>query len=133
MAWHDVTMAQKKGGQRQSGNPAKRSSGGGSSVPAVAPPSSLRQRFERVSAPLILSLARLPRWVFPLAMAALLVAGLMVNPGGLGGLFLLVLVAALCWLTALSWPALTVAGRILRVITILAALAVVYARFTGRM
>lgn len=123
-------MSQKKGGKRQSGNPAARAN------PSSAPASSgsgtgntLQQR----SAPLILFLSQLPRWAFPLLMALLLIAGLMVPWGWVGGLLLLVLVAVLAWLTALSWPLLSLPGRLLRLITIGAAVAVAFARFTGRM
>ena len=93
----------------------------------------MRQRFERASTPAILTLARLPRWAFPLLMAVLLLAGLMVSVAWVGGILLSLLVLALIWLTALSWPALTVAGRLLRLVTICAAAAVAFARLTGRM
>ena len=124
-------MSSKKGGQRQSGNPAKRTGN-----PATSPTGgsyTARQKFEQRSAPAIFVLSRMPRWAFPILMAIVLVAGLMVPIPWVGGLLLLVLVAFLIWLTALSWPMLTTSGRILRVITILAALAVAYARFTARL
>jgi len=122
-------MSSKKGGQRQSGNPAKRT--GNTATTPAGGPYSARQKFEQRSAPAILMLSRLPRWAFPILMALVLVAGLMIPNQIIGGILLLILVGFLAWLTALSWPMLTTSGRILRVITILAALAVAYARFTG--
>ncbi len=123
-------MSSKKGGQRRSGNPANRSG-----TPAAAPPAttglSMRRKFERRSAPFILFLSQLPRWAFPLLMAVFLVAGLLVPVAWVGGLLLLLLSLFLVWLTTLSWPVLSVSGRLLRSVTILAALAVTYARFTG--
>lgn len=124
-------MTSKKGGKRQSGNPANRSNP--TSTPAPTRQLTGRQKFERASAPVILYLARLPRWAFPLLMAILLIAGLMVSSGIVGGLLLVLLVLTLIWLTALSWPALSLTGRILRVVTIAAAVAVAYARFTGKL
>jgi len=125
-------MAQKKGGRRESGNPAVRASGT-PPRPAAAAPTGWRRRFEARSAPFLAYLAQQPRWLFPLIMAALLLAGLMVPVPWVGGLLLLVLVVVLVWLTVLSWPVLSGAGRLLRLITILAALAVAAMRFTGQL
>jgi len=126
-------MSSKKGGQRRPGNPANRS--GTPAKPAQATPAStglsMRRKFESRSAPFILILSQLPRWAFPLLMGVFLVAGLLVPIAWLGGLLLLVLSLFLLWLTTLSWPVLTVSGRLLRSVTIAAALAVTYARFTG--
>ena len=91
----------------------------------------MRRKFERRSAPVILVLSQRPRWAFPLLMAVFLVAGLLVPVAWVGGLLLLLLSLFLVWLTTLSWPVLSVSGRLLRSVTILAALAVTYARFTG--
>jgi hypothetical protein len=58
-------------------------------------------------------LHQLPRWLPPLVLAGLLLAGLTVR--GPGGAASLVVVAAfLGWLAALSWPRLTPQGRLLR-------------------
>ena len=124
-----AAMTQKKAGRQQSGNPAVRAGATPGNSAANKPARNLDKR----SAPLILFLSQLPRWVFPAVMAILLIAGLMVPIGWVGGLLLLVLIVVLIWLTSLSWPILTVSGRLLRIITILAAGAVALARFTGRM
>ncbi|CAB4957524.1 MAG: hypothetical protein F2842_08970 [Actinobacteria bacterium] len=126
-------MSSKKGGQRRPGNPANRSgTPATSSKPTPATTGlSMRRKFERRSAPFILFLHQLPRWAFPLLMAVFLVAGLLIPIAWLGGVLLLALSLFLVWLTILSWPVLSVSGRLLRSVTIAAALAVTYARFTG--
>ncbi len=82
---------------------------------------------ERSSATVLIYLRQLPRWLPPLALAGLLVAGLAVPRWG--AIALLVVAAFLSWLAALSWPALASQGRLLRVAAIgcLLALAVVQA------
>lgn len=67
----------------------------------------------RGSAPLLLRLAALPRWLFVAVPAALLLFGLFVK-GSVGGLVLLVLAAFVGWLAALRWPTLSPAARGLR-------------------
>lgn len=76
--------------------------------------SGARQSLERSSAGPLLYLRQLPRWVIPIVLAALLVAGFALR-GWPGAVVLVVLTAALGWLAALSWPALTPQGRLLRV------------------
>jgi hypothetical protein len=81
-----------------------------------------RRGFERASARPLVYLHLLPHWVPPLALAALLVAGLSV-PGLAGGLALGVDAAFVAWLAALAWPALNRQGRVLRVAAAVALLA----------
>ena len=69
----------------------------------------------RRSAPLLLRLAALPRWLFVVVPAALLLFGLFVK-GVLGGVVLLVLAAFVGWLAALQWPALSPSARGLRLV-----------------
>jgi len=52
---------------------------------------------------------RLPKLVIPIAMGALLFAGLLITEPW-AGLLLLVLAGFLAWLLALSWPVLVVAA-----------------------
>ena len=122
-------MTQKKAGRQQSGNPAVRAG----ATPAGGTSGKNPRTVEKRSAPLILFLSQLPRWVFPAVMAILLIAGLMVPIGWVGGLLLVILIIVLIWLTSLSWPLLTVSGRLLRIITILAAGAVAFAPFAGKL
>jgi len=120
-------MTQKKSGGRQSGNPAARN------TPKTSSPQPSLGALQQASAPVILFLSRFPRWVFPLVMAGLLLGGLLISNGVIGGILLLLLVLVLVWLTALSWNLLSTVGKLLRIITIGAALAVTIARVTGKM
>lgn len=78
----------------------------------------LRVAIERRSAAPLLFLRRLPRWVPPVVLAALLVAGLAAE-GWPGASLLLLLAVVLAWLGYLSWPRLTPPGRLLRVAALL--------------
>ncbi|HEY1318932.1 MAG TPA: DUF6703 family protein [Streptosporangiaceae bacterium] len=73
-----------------------------------------RRSLERSSARFLLFLHQLPRWLPPLVLAALLLAGLTVR-GWLGAVALVLVAAFLGWLAALSWPRLSPSGRLLRV------------------
>jgi len=91
-------------------------------------PSAARRSAERRSAAPLFYLRQLPSWVPPIVLAALLVAGLAVR-GWAGAAALLVVAAFLCWLAFLSWPRLTVIGKLGRAaaIALVLALAVVQA------
>ncbi len=85
----------------------------------------LRGSVTRLSLRPAVYLQQLPRWLPPIVIAALFVAGIAVR--GWGGAVLLLLVAAFAgWLALLSWPALTPTGRLLRagVLALICALAV---------
>lgn len=56
----------------------------------------------------------LPRWVLPLGLALLLACGLIMT-GWPAAIPLLLLTAFLGWFAYLSWPALGLSGRLLRV------------------
>jgi hypothetical protein len=73
----------------------------------------LRRAVERWSATPLVYLHQLPRWVLPLALVALLLAG-MLGTGWVGAAALLVLAALLGWLAYLSWPSTPLPGRLLR-------------------
>jgi len=82
-----------------------------------------RQAAEQHSAVALLYLRGLPRWLLPLVLAALLIAGLAVR--GWGGAAALGLVAAfLSWLAFLSWPRAAAGGRLARVAAVALLLAV---------
>lgn len=76
--------------------------------------SSRRDVIERRSAPLVVFLYRLPRWLLLLAVVVLLVIG-MVGQGWVGAAGLLALFLLLGWFGYLNWPALDGRGRALRV------------------
>jgi len=67
-------------------------------------------------------LRHLPRWVPPIVLAALLVAGLAVR-GPVGAAALCLVAAFLGWLGYLSWPRLTAAGKLGRVAAVAVTLA----------
>jgi O-antigen ligase len=81
----------------------------------------VRRAAEQRSALPLLYLRQLPRWVLPVVLAALLVAGLAVRGWG-GTAALCVLAAFLSWLAFLSWPALAGRGRLVRAVAIAALL-----------
>jgi uncharacterized membrane-anchored protein len=81
---------------------------------------------ERRSAALLVYLHQLPRWVPPVVLAALLVAGLFVH-GILGGIALVAVALILVWLAVVSWQSLAPPARVVRaaVIALVIAAAVV--------
>jgi hypothetical protein len=85
--------------------------------------SAARQATERRSAKPLLFLYQLPPWVPPLVLVVFLVAGLAVR-GPVGAIALCVVAAALGWLAALSWPRLSPAGRLSRILAVAAMLAI---------
>ena len=80
------------------------------SSPAVG---GLRRTVERWSATPLVFLHQLPRWVLPLTLIALLLAG-MLGTGWVGATAMLMLAALLGWLAYLSWPSTPLPGRLLR-------------------
>jgi uncharacterized protein DUF6703 len=94
--------------------------------------SGLRRRVERWSATPLVFLHQLPRWLLPVVLVALLLAG-MLGTGWVGAAALLVLAALLGWLAYLSWPSTPPQGRLLRlaafVVLILLAAGHAFGRF----
>ena len=76
---------------------------------------------ERRSAAQLVFLRQMPAWVLPFVMAALRIAGLAVH-GWLGAAALCLVAGFVGWLGYLSWPALTMPGRIGRVVLVACAL-----------
>src|SRR5215469_1873466 len=85
--------------------------------------SAARQATERRSAKPLLYLYQLPPWVPGLVLVVFLIAGLAVR-GPVGAVALCVVAAALGWLAALSWPRLSPAGRLSRILAVAAMLAI---------
>jgi len=71
---------------------------------------------QRSAAPLIY-LRQLPSWLPPVVLIALMVTGLAVR-GWAGAVALCAVAAFLGWLAFVSWPALTVRGRLGRAVAI---------------
>jgi Family of unknown function (DUF6703) len=70
---------------------------------------------EQRSATTLLWLHQLPAWLPPVLAVVLLVAGLAMH-GWAGAIALFGLAVVLGWLAAISWPRLSAAGRLLRVV-----------------
>lgn len=88
-------------------------------------------RLQVWSTPAILFLHRLPRWVFPVATAALLLFGLLAPVGWLGGTALLAVGLVLGWLLALSWQLLAWPARGTRLLLVLLIAGYASGRFAG--
>jgi hypothetical protein len=74
----------------------------------------LRAAVERRSAAPLVFLFQLPRWIVPVVLVIMLLAGLAV-PDWRGALAVLPVAGFVGWLGYLSWPSLGVKGRLLRV------------------
>lgn len=88
----------------------------------------LRQKVERRSAAPLVFLFGLPRWIVPVALVILLLAGFAL-PSFWGGLAVLPVIGFVCWLAYMSWPSLGVGGRVLRVALLTFLLLLVADRF----
>ena len=83
--------------------------------------SDFRKRLEKASAPYLVRVHALPRWVLPVFMTIILLIGLLANPKESPGLWigffaLLFIGLFLTWLLARSWPLLTRSSKVLRVL-----------------
>lgn len=116
------------GGSRQS-NPVRPLGPRSQRVPSQAK-SPARIKLERRSARPLYTLNRLPKLVLPILMGALLLAGLLI-PGRWAGILLLVLAGFLGWLLALSWPALAVTSRWVRLLVVAVIIFAAFWRFAG--
>ncbi len=90
----------------------------------------LRREVERRSAVPLVWLHQRPRWLPPVVLGALFVAGLMA-PGALGALCLLLVAAFFLWLAFLTWPSLNRRQRVPRVLMTLVVLVLAVARVLG--
>jgi cation transport ATPase len=90
-----------------------------------------RARFERASAPLLLSMQALPTFLVPMLLAVLLFLGLVIQQPWAGA-FLVVIAVFLSWLTAVSWPAISAGSRLMRVLVNLGVLGLGVLKILGR-
>ena len=84
----------------------------------------------RMSAPLLLRLHAMPRWVVPILLAVLLVTGFALE-GWAGALPLAVVGIFLGWLLALSWPLIRPTSRLIRLVVVAAVLATAWLEVAG--
>jgi hypothetical protein len=96
--------------------------------------SNFQKYVAKISAPYLVRLHALPRWVLPLFMTALLLVGLFANPAATAGFWLglvsmLIIVGILVWLLTLSWPLLSSTSRVLRTFVALVLFAITLDRF----
>ncbi|EAP99466.1 hypothetical protein JNB_04820 [Janibacter sp. HTCC2649] len=84
--------------------------------------SPLRESFERTSAPILQTLAGLPRVVPFLLVLGLMVAGIVIE--GWGWILIAIVTLFLLWLLLLGWPRLTSPERLMRVAVVAIAAAV---------
>lgn len=114
-------MAPSQHGENGDDRPAGRPLPEGESfyTPGAGP---LRQAVERRSALPLVWLHQAPRWILPVALGLVLIAGLMV-PGPVGALLLVVLSLFFAWLAFLAWPSITAGQRLLRMVAVAVLLA----------
>ena len=72
---------------------------------------------ERISAPWLVRLSLVPRWLFLIVLGGALFAGLYLD-NAVGGVLLLLLALFLAWLASLGWSRVTPIGRVLRLLTV---------------
>ena len=72
---------------------------------------------ERISAPWLVRLSLVPRWLFLILLGSVLFAGLYLD-NAVGAVLLLVLALFLAWLASLGWSRVTPLGRVLRLLTV---------------
>ena len=120
------------GGSGAGGRSGSAAQGGAKKAASTERRPGARAAFERASAPVLLFLSRLPRWVFPVVLAAILLTGMLIPSPVIGGILLSLIVIALGWLVALSWPLLSLPSRLLRLLVVGGLVLVVYGKFSGR-
>jgi len=73
--------------------------------------------FERLSAPYLIRLHGVPRWLLAIVLAGLLVVGLFVK-GVVGAAILFALAMFLAWLAAVGWRLLSPGSRTIRLLVV---------------
>lgn len=86
---------------------------------------------ENVSAPILLKIHSWPRYVFPLLLGSVLIAGLFFSNPLISSALLGLVSLTLLWLVALSWPLLTSPQRLIRTLLIAALIFYAISRVTG--
>jgi len=92
-----------------------------------------RRKLELRTGPLLVMLHQMPRWVLPVALAALLFFGLILGDSlaWLGGICLILIALFLGWLLVLSWPMLSAGSRFMRGVVVVMVFGVAIFKFVG--
>lgn len=129
-------MANKRPGVRGPQGPGQQPSGNSSGKPAKQPaaPVGSMSTFQRRSLPFITFLVALPRWIVVVLLGSLLLLGIVLSGpfAWVGALILCVIGLFILWLTALSWPAVSPTGRLLRLFVVFAFFAGAVFKLMGR-
>lgn len=80
-------------------------------------PTTLRRRVEVASRPALVRLTALPRPVVPLATVVLFAVAVLA-PTPVAAVALVIIGLFLVWLTFLAWPALSVGGKLIRLVMV---------------
>jgi hypothetical protein len=72
---------------------------------------------ERFSAPLLVQLSRVPRWMLVGVLLGLTVGGLLLE-NAVGAVLLLILGLFIAWLAVIAWSTLTPVGRLARLVVV---------------
>ena len=118
MGDHRHVAKKSSGSSRSNQQRGRTSSGGRNAAPTPTTQSSSRRTLERISAPWLLTLHRLPQWLVPIGLAVMLFLGLLLSGpwAWLGAALMIIVGLFVSWLTALSWPILTPGSRAIRVL-----------------
>ncbi|WP_433697934.1 DUF6703 family protein [Nocardiopsis sp. CA-288880] len=103
---------------------------GGGRTGGAAGPGRLRREVEERSAVPLVWLHQRPRWLAPLVLGALFLAGL-AAPGFVGAVCLLLVAVFFVWLAFLTWPSLTGQQKVPRVLMVGVVLVLAVARTLG--
>ena len=99
------------------------------------PQTGFRPALERFSAPLLVRLHAMPRWLVPILLGVFLLTGL-ISSGSwiwLGAVLLGIVTLFVAWLSALAWPVLTPGSRLARVIVTIALVGITVLKAMGRL
>jgi hypothetical protein len=118
-------------GSRPIPPPAAQPSGSRTTA-SSAPGTSLRERFEDFSRPILLRMQAMPGFLIPVTLGILLFFGLTLNATW-SGILLILIALFLFWLTAVSWPRITTGSRILRVVVDVGVLVLGVLKLAGRL
>lgn len=118
-------------------NRAARTPGTGAEArrPPAPPASPWRAALNRFSAPLLVRMHALPRWLVPIGLGLLMALGFFLSGSWawLGTVAMALVTVFIGWLFALSWPVLTITGRMARGIVTLGLVGITYLKATGQL